>query len=98
MKYLQEHVTEILEAVRNSRDRLAKSGGSWETVAWTRCMADALTLVEALRVCLYQEIDGLGGGLDTCVGVVRRSDDAATRLRWGVLVRAARTASEPVST
>jgi len=89
--YLAEHVDVVVSAIRQSRALLTRSRDAWETTAWVRSMADAITLSQALREAVFRETEQMEGGTDVCVGVVRRvPDPAAPGIRWGVLVRLAR--------
>lgn len=88
MKYLTEHVDEIVAAIRHSGDLLGRDGASWETTAWTRSMADAVRLAETLRESVFAEADRIEDCTEACVGLVRRSTGSA--IRWGVLVRISR--------
>ncbi len=90
MKYLTEHVDEIVLAIRNARDLLAKPGASWETTAWTRSMADAARLAERLRESVFAEADRIDDCAEACVGLVRRNTGSRPEIRWGVLVRISR--------
>lgn len=90
MKYLAEHVEEILSAMRHSKDLLGGESASWETTAWTRCKADAVRLLESLREGVCAQVDLVEGCTDACIGLVRRNERGETPIRWGVLVRLAR--------
>ncbi len=90
MDYLIEHVTEILSAIRHSRDLLGEDEASWETTAWTRSQTDALKLAQALREGVFAEADLVEGCVDACIGLVRGRTRDETPTRWGVLVRFAR--------
>jgi len=90
MQYLQEHVAAILCGIRMSGDLLGQAGASWETTAWTRSMGDATRLWQMLCERLEREIDAAAPATDLCIGLVRRPDGRASRIKWGVLVKLAR--------
>ena len=90
MTYLQEHVDAILCALRTSGDVLARAGASWETTAWTRSMADATRLWQMLCERLDREVDAAAPAAELCIGLVRRPEEPAARIKWGVLVKLAR--------
>ena len=89
LKYLSEHVDEVIAAIRHSGDILCKDDASWETTAWTRSMADAVKLAEALREAVFAEVDQVEACTDACVGLVRASGPRPP-IRWGVRVRLVR--------
>jgi hypothetical protein len=88
LKYLNEHVDEILDAIRHSKDLLCKDG-AWETTAWARSMPDAIWLAEAVRDAVFAEVDQVDGCVHACVGVVRLTARFGAPVRWGVLVKLA---------
>jgi hypothetical protein len=98
VKYLQEHVDTVLRAVSHSQD-LIRGNASWETTAWARSMSDAVRLSQMLQDAVFQEVDRMKASSDATVGLVRsrrRAGENAARpeVRWGVLVRLGRTATQ----
>jgi hypothetical protein len=89
LKYLSEHVDEILDAIRHSKDILCKEG-AWETTAWARSMHDAIWLAEAIREAVFAEVDSVDGCSHSCIGVVRTHARRGAPVRWGVVVKLAR--------
>jgi len=92
MKYLTEHVDAVLNAIRHSKELLTRGHAAWETTAWVRSLADAMSLSQTLREALFREVEHIEGATDVCVGVVRRTvAQAPPEMRWGVLVRLGRS-------
>jgi hypothetical protein len=98
VKYLQEHVDAVLRAVSHSQD-LIRGSASWETTAWARSMSDAVRLSQMLQDAVFQEVDRMNASSDATVGLVRSTrrageDPAGPEVRWGVLVRLGRAATQ----